>query len=87
MPVAQRLRVDDALSDEVRSYAAEVGMDPQVVADSALQAGLYSLQRFGFFKPRDPHYDTAEARRILRSAPDVPPEPGDELPEGWKPLA
>ena len=38
-----------------------------------------------FFKRRAKGYTLDDLGRILDKVPNRPPEPGDELPEGWTP--
>jgi hypothetical protein len=87
MPQTQKIELSAETSEQVRSYAAEVGIDAEEIAEEALGAGLLTLRRFRFFAPRDPNVDTSDARELLRRAGNEPPQPGDELPEGYKPIA
>jgi hypothetical protein len=38
-----------------------------------------------FFKRRSKGYTLDDLDRVLDKVPNRPPEPGDELPEGWMP--
>jgi hypothetical protein len=82
----QTLQVSDAAAEEIREYASSVGMDPDVMVEEALAAGLATLRRLRFFEPRNIHADVSDALEILNRGGNEPPIPGDELPEGYIPV-
>jgi hypothetical protein len=82
----QMLHVSDAAVKEIREYASSVGMDPDVMAEEALAAGLATLRRLRFFEPRNIHADVSDALEIMSRAGNEPPIPSDELPEGYIPI-
>ena len=82
----QTLQVSDAAAEEIREYASSVGMDPDVMAEEALTAGLATLRRLRFFEPRNIHADVSDALEILNRGGNETPIPGDELPEGYVPV-
>jgi hypothetical protein len=82
----QMLHVSEAAVEEIREYASSVGMDPDVMAEEALTAGLATLRRLRFFEPENMDTDASDALEILSRGGDETPIPGDELPEGYIPF-
>jgi hypothetical protein len=82
----QTLQVSDAAVEEIREYASSVGIDPDVMAEEALTAGLATLRRLRFFEPRNIHANVSDALEILNRGGNETPIPGDELPEGYIPV-
>ena len=58
------------------------GWDADRLAENAAQKAETAAE---FFARRSQGRTLDDLGRILDKVPDRPPEPGDELPEGWTP--
>jgi hypothetical protein len=70
----------ESVAEERHCSVAEVAS--RVIADAAKAQREWNLLMER--AERGKEVSLEEYRAILAKAPDVPPMPGDELPEGWK---
>jgi hypothetical protein len=78
------------LMDSVRVKAEKASAEEGVTLNEFVNVALAErLAHLEWIKRRKPLTEDGllEARRILRKAGPNPPDPGNELPEGWPPLA
>lgn len=75
----------ESLKKEVLRLAAEDGVSLSYWVSLAVAQKIGAVETAEeFFKRRGQGADPARALAFLRSAPDVPPMSGDELPESYK---
>lgn len=65
--------------------AAKDGYSMNQFLISAAAEKLAALNTVDYLRERAERADLDEFRRILDKVPSVPPDPGDELPEGYEP--
>ena len=78
------------LMSSIRARAEKAAAEEGVTLNEFVNVTLAErLAHMEWIKRRKPLTEEGllEARRILRRAGSGPPDPGDELPEGWPPLA
>jgi hypothetical protein len=78
------------LMSSVRVKAEKASAEEGVTLNELVNVTLAErLSHMEWVKNRKPVTEEGllEAGRILRRAGSRPPDPGDELPEGWPPLA
>jgi len=84
-----QIEIEPQTLAEVQAMAAERHLEFNVVIDDVLQRGLYSLREEQFFEQRMRRAECVseeEVQEILgRMGKGNPPDPGDELPEGYTP--
>ena len=61
-----------------------VSLNPWIATAVAQKVGAVETAA-AYFKRRGVGHSLDELDNILDRAPDRPPEPGDEVPEGWTP--
>jgi hypothetical protein len=78
----------DSIRTKAEEIAAKEGGTLNEFVNVAVAEKLAHYQHMEWVKNRKPVTEEGllEARRILRRAGSGPPDPGDELPEGWPPL-
>jgi hypothetical protein len=78
------LRLQPSLLDEARRLAKDEGVALNQLINVAVAEKLATLRTEAFFRERARRADIPAALAILdRLGAANPPEPGDELPEGW----
>ncbi len=83
--MAQTLQLSESASQKVSDYAAQVGRDPNQMAEEILLGGLATLRRLRYYEPKPEKVDVSKALEILsRAGKDNPPDPGDEIPDDLK---
>ncbi len=83
--MAQTLQLSESASQKVSDYAAQVGRDPNQMAEEILLGGLATLRRLRYYEPRPEKVDVSKALEILsRAGKNNPPDPGDEIPDDLK---
>jgi len=85
MPRQLSVILDDAESTELDAIALRSRQTPEQLAKQVMSEGLRALGRKSFYEQAWPTGDAARAQEILRNyAGNEPPQPGDELPEGYR---
>ena len=74
-----RSRLLDLLGGKIDRFPRDALADLTAAADRGEETAAE------FFARRAKGHAGADLDRILDKVPDRPPEPGDELPEGWSP--
>ena len=77
------------LMSSIRAKAEQASAEEGVTLNEFVNVTIAErLAHMEWVKNRKPVTEEGllEARRILRRAGSGPPDPGDELPEGWPPL-
>ncbi len=85
--VAETVQLPASLEKEAARLAREDGVSLSHWVALAVAQKIGAVETAAeFFRRRSQGVGSSEdAIRFLRSAPDVPPMPGDELPVGWAP--
>lgn len=78
---AMSLRLPDSLHDKVREVAEKEGISMNQLVTLAVAEKLSALLTEEYLLSRAQRADLDRFQEILAKVPDVPPEPGDELPE------
>jgi hypothetical protein len=76
--------VPDYLAKQAFAVAERESVPLDHIVALALSAQLAAWKGSGDMATRAKRANFAEFDRILAQAPDVPPMPGDELPEGYQ---
>lgn len=74
------LRLPDSLHDKVREYAERENISLNQFIAMAVAEKLSALVTTDYLAQRAQHGDASAFDRILARVPDVPAEPGDEMP-------
>ncbi len=83
--MAQTLQLSESASQKVSDFAAQVGRDPNQMAEEILLGGLATLRRLRYYEPRPEKVDVSKALEILsRAGKENQPDPGDEIPDDLK---
>jgi hypothetical protein len=77
------LRLPDFLHERIREVAKKEGVSINQLVTLAVAEKLSALMTEEYILARAARGDLEKYRRVLAKVPDVPPEPGDELPEGY----
>lgn len=78
------LKLPTSIKDAAARLAREDGVSLNQWIASAVAYKVGAVETAAeFFKRRDAGHSLDELKSILDKVPDNPPEPGDELPEGW----
>ncbi len=78
---AYPLRVPDHIMDQARDAAAEDKVSINQLMVSFISEGLGHRRGLKMMRERAERADMGAVMAILEKVPDVPAEPGDELPE------
>lgn len=78
-------QVPDSLLKQVAELAEQEKTTVDQLVSIALAAQISAWQTRESFESRARRVDYAAVDRILAKVPDVPPMPGDELPDGYVP--
>lgn len=82
------LRLPESLMAYAREVAKEEGVSMNQLFTAAIAEKLSAFKTAAFFRERAQRMSEQEAldgfEAWLAASPNVPPMPGDELPEGWK---
>ncbi len=79
------LEIPESLLKRAEELAREDGVSLDIWVTSALAQKIGAVETAEeFFKRRAANGGEA-LKHLLDMVPDAPPDPGDELPEGWKP--
>jgi hypothetical protein len=81
MTTILQLRLPDHIMEEAKAAAAEDKTSVNQVLLSFIAEGIGHRRGVRMINARAARADVAAALAILDRAPDVPPEPGDELPQ------
>ena len=78
------LQIPESLLKRAEELAQENGVSLDIWVTSALAQKIGVVETAAdFFNRRGSN--AAKGLHYLAMVPDVPPDPGDELPEGWTP--
>lgn len=77
------LRLPDFLHDRIREVAKKEGVSINQLVTLAVAEKLSALMTEEYILTRAARGDLEKYRRVLAKVPDVPPQPGDELPDGY----
>jgi len=77
--------VPDYLDKQAFAVAEREKVPVDEIVALALSAQLAAWKGSADMATRSKRADFAKFDRIMSQVPDVPPTPGDELPEGYKP--
>jgi hypothetical protein len=79
------LEIPESLLKRAEELAREDGVSLDVWVTSALAQKIGVVETAAEFFKRRSAGASKGMGYYLDMVPDVPPDPGDELPEGWKP--
>lgn len=74
------IRVPDSLHRAIKELAAKEGYSMNQFLITAAAEKLSSLETIDYLRQRAERAKLKDFDRILKSVPDVDPDPGDELP-------
>ncbi|EKV27553.1 hypothetical protein C882_1399 [Caenispirillum salinarum AK4] len=77
------LTLPESLEQAARQMADQSGVTLDEFVASALAEKIGALSTEEFFRKKREGATLDDFRKYLDNVPDVPPEPGDELPDGW----
>ena len=78
-----KLADDDVVADLTR-YAEEAGSSVEAYLAAEVERSTGANRKFAaYLKARADRGKDVDIRSILAKSPDVPPVPGDELPDGF----
>ena len=78
------IRVPDSLHRAIKELATKEGYSMNQFLITAAAEMVASLETVDYLRVRAERANLQEFDRILNLVPDVPPDPGDELPEDFK---
>lgn len=78
------IRVPDSLHRAIKELATKEGYSMNQFLITAAAEKVASLETVDYLRVRAERANLQEFDRILNLVPDVPPDPGDELPEDFK---
>lgn len=78
------IRVPDSLHRAIKEFAAKEGYSMNQFLVTAAAEKLSSLATVDYLRERAERANLKDFDRILGKVPDVPPDPGDELPPNYK---
>jgi hypothetical protein len=78
------LRLPDSLHREIRQLAEQDRVSINQFIATAVAEKAAALLTVEYLEERGRRADPKLVDRILRRVPDVPPEPGDELPPSYR---
>jgi hypothetical protein len=67
----------------LQDFAKRDQVSPEVYLQRLIVESLKEMREYQYWRERGKQGNLDRFREILAKAPDVPPIPGDELPEGW----
>jgi hypothetical protein len=70
---------------KVERCATQAQLSPAEFVKDSIARILRADYEWERWNRRAKEANVEEFKRIMAKAPDVPPIPGDELPEGWEP--
>ena len=79
------LRLPDSLHRKIRQLAQEDDISINQFIATAVAEKTAALLTVEYLAERGRRADPQLVDRILSRVPDVPPDPGDELPVQWQP--
>jgi hypothetical protein len=83
--MTRSFEIPESLLNRAEELAREDGVSLDIWITSALAQKIGAVETAEeFFKRRAAGAD-GNLKRYLDMVPNVPPDPGDELPEGWTP--
>jgi uncharacterized protein (DUF1778 family) len=74
------IRVPESLHRAIKELATKDGYSMNQFLVTAAAEKLSALNTIEYLRQRAERADLKEFERILDSVPDVPPDPGDEIP-------
>jgi len=77
------LRLPHSIHENARRYAAREGVSLNQLAATALAEKLAALAAEDYLTERARRADLSRYAAVLAAVPDVPAQPGDELPPGY----
>jgi hypothetical protein len=78
------IRVPDSLHRAIKELAAKEGYSMNQFLVTAAAEKLSSLETIDYLRQRAERANLKDFDRILKMVPAAPPDPGDELPPGYK---
>lgn len=78
------IRVPDSLHRAIKELATKEGYSMNQFLITAAAEKVASLETVDYLRVRAERANLKEFDRILNLVPDVPPDPGDELPVDFK---
>ncbi len=83
---ARMITVPEELFTEISEEANRTGLDAQQWVTKLLMRHVeLKRETEAYFRERASRASGRSLSEMIAQAPDVPPMPGDELPEGWSP--
>lgn len=76
------IRLPNSIHQHAKRLARDEGISVNQLVSSALSEKLAALEAERYLNERAERGRTVDIDAILAKIPGVPPEPGDELPEG-----
>jgi hypothetical protein len=77
------IKMPDSLAQQLRECAAKEGVTVDQLLSSAAAEKLSALMTVEHLRQRALRANRKDFAAFLAASPDVPPMPGDELPEGY----
>jgi hypothetical protein len=77
------LRLPASIMDEVKKVAENEGTSINQFIVVAVARRLAELRAVRYFETRAARANPADFQRVLAKAGTLPPQEGDEIPEGW----
>ncbi|TXL75904.1 toxin-antitoxin system HicB family antitoxin [Vineibacter terrae] len=81
---AYALRLPSSIKAAAEKLAAEEGISLNQFVATAVAEKVAALHTASYFAERKGHADWAAFDRIMRRETGMPPQGGDEIPEGYK---
>jgi uncharacterized protein (DUF1778 family) len=78
------IRVPESLHRAIKELAAKEGYSMNQFLITAAAEKLSSLETVDYLRERAERANLKEFDQIMKRVPDVPPDPGDELPANYK---
>jgi hypothetical protein len=78
------IEIPDEKYAALKCMAENEQLSIQEFTDRALSEAIDARRQLAYLKKRAEGANWEEFQRILDKVPDVPPIPGDELPEGYE---
>ena len=78
-----QIELPEEIRAPVRREAEEAGISIEEMVTRYVRERIEAQRQIAELRRRAERGKTVSLREVLDQVPDVPPMPGDELPEGW----
>lgn len=79
---AAEILLPEAVASRLRSAARVRGVTVEAFIEESVELRLAAERQVAHLEERASRSDLPSASALVRNAPDVPPEDGDEMPDG-----